>query len=781
MTPPDTLLSITDLSAARRALSEDVQRHRESVNFFASDSGFFRIAAAVDNGAEVPDIQTIQPDAKLSGITTAATCFESLQSAILDPETSHPQKFSGLADLDMQRLTTFAKNTAERTQDWMSEGAARRYCIVRASAPLLRMHAVADTASIEKALQWVWAHVSPAPGVEAIFEVAPERAEPDDEEQNPWALDSDPKRRYPPNAFLTYWGLTATARLPVVQESHRNQIEQSKLWLRQVVGRESAYLYGREPATDPQQLAWAITGVVTSEDNPLADRANETVALVRSGLQAFFDQQRQDGTWETGRALFHYPEAGNAYCYIYETLAELVALAIDPRLRYHDEMRHLLRPYVGHLLRARQALRDSNRRLGDDHGIGWSSGHHPHRTSPESWATATAYRFLQHLRCLVGIEVRDLAADRLQARRARKGIGDMQKVGHTWDAGKGSAGDLLAALFVHPTAAYVATGAGHDPDRPRLSRSWARSALLYGPPGTGKTQLAEAVAGGLNWDFVEITPADFLGEGMDMVSAKADEIFQLLMQLDRAVVLFDEIDELVRRRDGGGPAQTPTDMVGRFFTTTMLPRLARLWNGRRVIFFANTNSLESVDQAVRRSQRFDATIFVMPPSLRRRKEILGNLANFIDTEVVESLLLNSDFIPANDPGKRRNGWYPFLRFDQLLRLKDESFEDSNQFLARLEKLGEEMSTDWTIPNPGDDAGDDLMKKLILTYQKEKGLQRLDAARMRVVVVPNGVALPPPIDGVEAFTAQDIPAGFAQWKGDNSPGDVMDGAGRIRTD
>jgi ATPase family protein associated with various cellular activities (AAA) len=776
VTQLDASLSITDLADARRTLNEDVRRHRDSVNFFASDAGFFRTALQVNNGAAVPPVAPLAPDAVLSGVTTTATCFESLQSALLDPETSDPRGFSGLAKLDLERLTAFANNATGRTEDWRSEGAARRYCIVRASAPLLRMVEVEDTGPIENALNWVWSHVSPVPGREAIFEVAP-LANAGQAGGDQWLIDDDPKRRYPPNAFLTYWGLMATRELPAVAEAHADAVNQSKLWLRQVVGRESAYVYGGETASDPQQLAWAITGVVSSEAEPLADRANETTALIRAGLRAFFDQQRRDGIWDTGRALFHYPEAGNAYCYLYETLAELIGLAVEPQLQYHDEMRQLLRPYLGHLLRARASLDASRRRLGDDQGIGWSSGHHPHRTSPESWATATAYRFLQNLRRLVGIEVRDLVAQRLQARRATKGTDDLVKVGLTWDAGKGSAGDLLAALFVHPTGALTTPGAPHDPDRPQLSRDWARSALLYGPPGTGKTQLAEAVAGSLNWDFVEITPADFLDRGMDLVSARADEIFQWLMQLDRAVVLFDEIDELVRRRDGGGPETPPADMVGRFFTTTMLPRLARLWSGRRVIFFANTNSLQAVDTAVRRSQRFDATIFVMPPSRRRRAEMLGDMAGYIDFDVLSELLKDEAFPSANDPGKRRVGWYPFLRFDQLQELRLEAFDDANLFLLRLVQLGEQASADWLIP--GDDAGDDLMKRLIHTYRGEADLQRVDAARWRVVQVPNGVPFPEALVAQGALTQEGMPQGFFRWVGDGSLGDVMDGAGRFR--
>jgi len=47
------------------------------------------------------------------------------------------------------------------------------------------------------------------------------------------------------------------------------------------------------------------------------------VDLLEAGLRALFEQQ-VNGTWPKGEALFHYRDAGNAYCYPFETLAELL-------------------------------------------------------------------------------------------------------------------------------------------------------------------------------------------------------------------------------------------------------------------------------------------------------------------------------------------------------------------------------------------------------------------------------------------------------------------------
>jgi SpoVK/Ycf46/Vps4 family AAA+-type ATPase len=108
---------------------------------------------------------------------------------------------------------------------------------------------------------------------------------------------------------------------------------------------------------------------------------------------------------------------------------------------------------------------------------------------------------------------------------------------------------------------------------------------------------------------------------MEQIHSKADEIFRRLMELDHAVILFDEIDELVREREGGQEA------FGRFLTTSMLPKLAELWQQRKTLYFVATNHIMYFDRAITRSERFDALILVAPPSYQKKtttlKQLLG--------------------------------------------------------------------------------------------------------------------------------------------------------------
>ena len=159
-----------------------------------------------------------------------------------------------------------------------------------------------------------------------------------------------------------------------------------------------------------------------------------------------------------------------------------------------------------------------------------------------------------------------------------------------------------------------------DPDALPIGEDRPRSAILHGPAGTGKTSIVRSLAGIIGWNYIELHPSHFVAEGLNFVQKRADEIFQLLMQLDHTIILFDEIDELVRARE-----DKSADMFGRFLTTSMLPKLAELWKSRKVMYFVATNHIEYFDRAITRSERFDAAIFVSTPSFETKKRKIEEL------------------------------------------------------------------------------------------------------------------------------------------------------------
>jgi hypothetical protein len=147
------------------------------------------------------------------------------------------------------------------------------------------------------------------------------------------------------------------------------------------------------------------------------------------------------------------------------------------------------------------------------------------------------------------------------------------------------------------------------------------SVLLFGPPGTSKTTLVKAVADALEWPVVFLTPGDFIRRGLEYIEEQTREVFERLMDLSQAVVLFDECDELFRDR---APLPTTEQMRGitAFVTASMLPKLQELHDRGRVVFLICTNNFESIDSAIKRGGRIDHIVGVGPPDEVGRQRII---------------------------------------------------------------------------------------------------------------------------------------------------------------
>ena len=139
------------------------------------------------------------------------------------------------------------------------------------------------------------------------------------------------------------------------------------------------------------------------------------------------------------------------------------------------------------------------------------------------------------------------------------------------------------------------------------------SVVLYGPAGTGKTTLIEALAKTCKVPLVEVTPSDISKSGEDAVERHARVVFEALTLLTDAVVLFDEFDPVLRRRDPSGA--TPLNIFS-FLTPGMLPKLKALnesAKSRRFAYALITNFIGTLDEAAVRQGRFDQKIGIYPP------------------------------------------------------------------------------------------------------------------------------------------------------------------------
>lgn len=156
------------------------------------------------------------------------------------------------------------------------------------------------------------------------------------------------------------------------------------------------------------------------------------------------------------------------------------------------------------------------------------------------------------------------------------------------------------------------------------SKKSIHSLVLHGPPGTGKTTLVEALAKSCSVPLVEVTPSDIVMGGMEAVERSARIVFEALSFLTRAVILFDEFDPVLWRRD---PQAGTPDNVFSFLTPGMLPKLKNLHDKtkrRSVAYVLSTNLIGSLDDAAVRKGRFDEKIGIFPPDHLSR---IGRLNN----------------------------------------------------------------------------------------------------------------------------------------------------------
>jgi transitional endoplasmic reticulum ATPase len=157
--------------------------------------------------------------------------------------------------------------------------------------------------------------------------------------------------------------------------------------------------------------------------------------------------------------------------------------------------------------------------------------------------------------------------------------------------------------------------------RPDLYKAFGKKVggglLLYGPPGCGKTFLARATAGEAGIHFVAVGIEEVLDMWLGQSEKKLHELFKTARQNAPAILFFDEVDSLGGRRSG---------LRHESYRTLVTQFLSELdgANGQSegVLVIGATNAPWDVDPAFRRPGRFGEVLFVPPPDLRARVEIL---------------------------------------------------------------------------------------------------------------------------------------------------------------
>jgi len=129
-----------------------------------------------------------------------------------------------------------------------------------------------------------------------------------------------------------------------------------------------------------------------------------------------------------------------------------------------------------------------------------------------------------------------------------------------------------------------------------------RTIIFFGPPGTGKTHFVRAIAGVLQWWYIEVSPSTLMADGADRLGANLKRLMEKARDLDEAVIFIDEFEEIAGSRD-------QASRIDKSITNEFLKQVPLLKRAdRNNLLVCATNYIKDLDDALLRPGRFDLII-----------------------------------------------------------------------------------------------------------------------------------------------------------------------------
>jgi cell division protease FtsH len=156
-----------------------------------------------------------------------------------------------------------------------------------------------------------------------------------------------------------------------------------------------------------------------------------------------------------------------------------------------------------------------------------------------------------------------------------------------------------------------------DPKRfKKLGAKVPQGILLHGPPGTGKTLLAKAVANESKAKFFAQSASSFVEMFAGLGAARIRRLFRIARKQAPSIIFIDELDAVgaTRGKDISGEKDQTLNQL--------LVEMDGFSRTDDIVVIGASNLLDKLDPALLRPGRFDRQIFVSPPDLKGREEIL---------------------------------------------------------------------------------------------------------------------------------------------------------------
>ncbi|MBJ7328506.1 MAG: AAA family ATPase [Solirubrobacteraceae bacterium] len=151
----------------------------------------------------------------------------------------------------------------------------------------------------------------------------------------------------------------------------------------------------------------------------------------------------------------------------------------------------------------------------------------------------------------------------------------------------------------------------------RYGANMPKGVLLHGPPGTGKTLLAKAVAHESGAHFFSQSAASFVEMFAGLGAARIRRLFAEARKHSPAIIFIDELDAVGGKRGNGSENSEREQTLNQ-----LLVEMDGFAATEDVVVMAASNLLDKLDPALLRPGRFDRQVFVSPPDVAGRAEIL---------------------------------------------------------------------------------------------------------------------------------------------------------------
>lgn len=487
---------------------------------------------------------------------------------------------------------------------------------------------------------------------------------------------------YPINAFLTYLGLRSYEDY-TDKETTIKRLNKGFKGLKNELHRQIALFSANvEYEKDIFQLGYSLIAVLRYDKDI-------SVPIILKAFSIIFGDQRDDGSWERYNPVFNYPGVGSAYCSQFEFLREL--------LPYHEVYYDIFIKYIDKLEKTRQWTKNHELVERTDKKLcGWCSYHYTDWRDPESWSTACVFDFIRLYNEFIENIIRKTVLEQY----------DSKTVSEDYWEEKIKDSELYLNENYKPSLKEILKEKVIDPIKNEEDVN-AYGILFFGPPGSGKTSYAKAIAQKLDWPLISLNPSHFLLEGFSGIVRNANLIFKKLGYLEKVVVLFDEMDELIKKRT------QDSEYEPRILTTSMLPLISKLHNKKNFIYIFNTNDYDGIDEAIKRAGRFDFHLFVGPPNLEEKNKLIENKlkkTNISDENTIK--IINFLKIPDNSK-----------------KLEYFLFSEISNLCTAFSKI--------TVGDSGTNISEEIEKKFnnafSLTYAVKIKLEKFDDERKKSII------------------------------------------------